>query len=252
MKIRTPRSLTIKLTILLAMIVMLITSGRLMNRSVAQYIGSSYCADDVYNYCLSQGRPVDSSCQCDMTACAGFPESDCTEVGQYLDTSRCICVSNPSYMGYCDTDPYAYGCPRSFDTVFGDKMRLFGCTINGGECPPSFGGGDGDICSYEAFAWCNLKGGSWDSQDCACSGVVNSDDTNATDCAAHQGTWTGSVCKNPKGACGDAGGSWNETYSLCVNPDGYYDASQCGATSDSLSSCIAQNKRWNPYICKCS
>src|SRR3954462_10658364 len=100
-----------------------LTTALLVTDGLAPQAGNaqlSDCAFEVYDYCFSQSRPVDtSSCTCNTNACMGIPESDCTEQGMYLDTSRCVCVANPSYIGYCDNDPYALGCPRSFDTVFG-------------------------------------------------------------------------------------------------------------------------------------
>ena len=184
---------------------------------------SSNCAFDAIQYCFAQGRPIDSNCECNLSACLSPPESDCTEVGQYLDTSRCICVSNPSAVGYCDNDPYALGCPRSFDPYL-DKIRVAGS---------GQGGGSVDICSFDAFTWCMVSGGSWSSDRCACNIGNNS---------------------SLETACGTAGGTWTLDWSgyICYKPSDYAADTHCGSSNASLSSCIAQNKKWNPNICACT
>lgn len=147
----------------------------------------------------------------------------------HLDYGACVCVSDPAFVYECDEDPYARGCPRSFDTVFGDQLR-----VRGGD--PLIGGGDGDICSFNSYAWCNTNGGSWSSYGCACSGVVAS---------------------NPPQACGDNGGSWYDPGpsaggGVCYNPSGFGSASQCASGTGSLNSCVSSGGRWNPYTCTCT
>jgi hypothetical protein len=204
---------------------------------------SSSCDYDVYDYCWSQGRNVDpSSCTCNPNSCLGVVESDCTEQGMYLSYSDCACHGNPSYTSVCDGDPYASGCPRSFDTVFAGQMRILqGCGYPGAEndpaCDPMIGGGSGDICSFESFAWCSTNGGSWSSYGCACSGVVSSGSTAQQTCTDAGGVWY-----NPGNSSG--GGT-------CYNPSGIGSASQCATTSESLSSCVSSSGLWNPYTCTC-
>lgn len=195
-------------------------------RSSAQYIGQSYCASEVYQYCFSQGRHVDpNSCTCDPNSCVGVVASDCTEVGRYLSYSDCACHDNPSYISVCDNDPYALGCPRSFDTVFAGQLRTYG--------------DDGDICSFGAYAWCNANGGWWSSSGCACSGLYDPNTQTAYD------------------ACGESGGQWVDFGNtaggwVCYSPSGFGAASQCGSTSETLYSCVSSQGRWNPYNCTCS
>lgn len=199
---------------------------------LAPRIGSAqwYCAFEVFDYCASQGRRVDpNSCECNPMSCFGVHETDCTEQGMHLDYGSCTCVSNPGYVYVCDSDQYAYGCPRSFDTVFGDQLRT-----RGGD--PLIGGGDGDICSFNSYVWCNENGGSWSSYGCACSGVVTTDAQQA--CERNDGTWY-----NPGPSAG--GG-------VCYNPSGYGDESQCASGTASLSSCVSSGGSWNPYTCTCA
>jgi len=191
---------------------------------------SAPCAFEVYDYCFSQGRNVDSStCTCNYMSCLGVPESDCTEQGMYLNYGSCTCVGNPGYVFVCDSDPYAYGCPRSFDTVFGDQLR-----VRDGD--PMIGGGNGDICSFSSYAWCNANSGSWSSYGCACSGVVGTNPQNA--CETDGGTWY-----NPGNSAG--GG-------VCYNPSGYGSGSQCAVSPGSMNGCISSGGRWNPYTCTCT
>ena len=205
---------------------------------------SSYCAFDVYEYCFAQNRPVDpNTCECNFSACLMPVATDCTEVGNYLDASTCTCVSNPSYIGICDNDPYALGCPRSFDTVFAGQLRILqGCGYPGAEydpaCNPMIGGGSADICSFDSFVWCNTNGGSWSSYGCACSGVVVSGQTAQQACASAGGVWY-----NPGNASG--GGT-------CYNPSGISQGYQCTTSTESLSSCVSSGGRWNPYNCTCA
>lgn len=191
---------------------------------------SQYCAFEAIEFCFSQGRNIDlNTCECNFMSCLGIAESDCTEQGAYLNYGSCTCVFNPGFVYVCDTDPYAYGCPRSFDTVFGDQLRT-----RGGN--PLIGGGDGDICSFNSFAWCFANNGSWSSYGCACSGVVTN---------------------NPQQACGDADGTWYDPGAsagggVCYNPSGYGAESQCASSTGSLSSCVSSGGRWNPYTCTCT
>jgi len=190
---------------------------------------SQYCADEVYEYCFSQNRPVDpNTCECIQSACLSPIATDCTEAGNHLDPSRCICVSDPAYVDYCANDPYLLGCPRSFDTIFGNLLRVGGS--------PYSGGGDPDVCSFSAYTWCAVNGGTWYSPGCACSFYPST---------------------NPSTACSTAGGTWvnngNEAGGgVCYNPSGYGAASNCASSSGSLSSCISSGGRWNPYTCTCT
>jgi hypothetical protein len=190
---------------------------------------SSYCDFDVYEYCFAQNHPVDpNTCECNLSACLSPVATDCTEVGNYLDASTCTCVSNPAYIGICDNDPYALGCPRSFDTVFGNLLRTGGS--------PYTGGGDGDVCSFSAYTWCANNGGSWYSPGCACSFYPSSNPSNA--CASAGGTWVNNG--------NSAGGG------VCYNPSGYGAESNCASSSASLYTCISSSGRWNPYTCTCT
>jgi hypothetical protein len=204
----------------------------------------SSCADEVYSYCWGQGRPVDpSTCQCDWSSCLGLPESDCTELSQHLDPSTCTCVSNPAFVGMCDNDPYAFGCPRSFDTVFASQLRVrYGCSHPNAStdpaCNPMIGAGDDDICSFDSYAWCAQNGGSWSSSGCACSGVVVSGQTQQQACSAVGGIWY-----NPGSSQG--GGT-------CYNPSGIGDDFEGTTTTETLASCIASSGQWNPYNCTCT
>ena len=234
------KKLRFKLAILSVLVILLALQAVELQTGKAQL----YCADDVYAYCWSQGRVVEpSTCECDWTSCLGMPESDCTEQGQYLDTSRCVCVSNPAVMGLCDNDPYALGCPRSFDTVFASQLRVrSGCShpnaATDPACNPMIGGGTDDICSFDSYAWCAQNGGSWSSYGCACSGIVtHPNQTQQQACAAVGGFWY-----NPGNATG--GGS-------CFNPSGINDEHQCTSTNETLASCVGGGGRWNPYNCTC-
>jgi hypothetical protein len=210
-----------------AMIATLFVLGALAPRSGNAQLS---CALEVYDYCFSQGRNVDpNNCECNPMSCLGLPASDCTEQGMYLNYGSCTCVSNPGYVFVCDIDPYAYGCPRSFDTVFGNQLRT-----RGGD--PLIGGGDGDICSFSSYAWCNVNNGSWSSYGCACSGLPST--SAQTACESNGGTWY------DPGA--SAGGP------ACYNPSGYGATSQCASGTGSLYSCVASGGRWNPYICTCT
>lgn len=212
-------------------IVILFTLINVLSPRINAQVG--HCDEGVYDYCWASGRNVDSNtCECNMQSCFGLPESDCTEQGQYLDTSRCICVSNPSYIGVCDNDPFALGCPRSFDTIMGAQIRLAACSHPdpvADPCDPMIGGGDGDICSFMAYAWCNTNGGTWSSYGCACGGIGTTD---APD------------------ACGDADGIWYQN--ICFNPSGFLSNLQCASSTASLASCISSNGYWNPYLCTCT
>ena len=220
MRTMTTAKLSYKLLILTVLTSALIAMYALGSRS--SNAQTEFCSEDVYQYCFSQNRPVNSyTCECDMSACLMPVASDCTEVGNYLDTSTCTCVSNPSYIGVCDNDPYAFGCPRSFDTVFAGQLRTFG--------------DDGDICSFNSVAWCNVNGGTWSSYGCACSGLGSS---TQQDCASNGGTWY-----DPGSSLG--GGR-------CQNPSGYGAQSQCASSTATLSSCVSSGGRWNPYTCVCT
>ena len=202
------------------------------------------CSDDLYDYCWSQNRPVDpNTCECNPNACLFPLASDCTEVGNHFDASTCTCVANPSDIGVCDVDPFALGCPRSFDTVFAGQLRILqGCGYPGAEndpaCNPMIGGGSADICSFESYTWCANNGGSWSSYGCACSGVTVSGQTPQQACGAANGVWY-----NPGNASG--GG-------VCYNPSGIGEGSLCGSSTQTLSSCVASGGRWNAYTCKCT
>ena len=154
-----------------------------------------YCASEVFQYCYAQNRPVDfNTCECNLSTCLNPTPGDCAEVGTYFDASTCTCVSNISYVGICDTDPYSLGCPRSFDTVFAGQLRILqGCGYPGAAwdpaCNPMIGGGSADICSFDSFAWCNTNGGSWSSYGCACSGVVLSGHSAQQACTGAGGVW---------------------------------------------------------------
>ena len=231
------KRLSFKLSIL-GVLGMLLTFSMVQLRSGK---AQSYCAASVYEYCWSQGRPVDpSTCECDWFSCLGLPESDCTENSQYLDYSTCTCVSNPSAVGYCDLDPYAYGCPRSFDTVFGNQLRVRqSCQHPDAwmdpSCNPMIGGGSDDICSFDSYIWCSQNGGTWSSYGCACSGIIASGQTQQQ-------------------ACTSAGGFWYDSGNgaSCYNPDGISDEYQCSSTNETLSTCASSGGRWNPYTCTCS
>lgn len=207
--------------------------------TVAQFT----CAAEVYDYCWSQNRPVDSTtCTCNLQYCLSPLSIDCTEVGNYFDAETCTCVGNPSEVSLCASDPYAQGCPRAFDTVFAGQMRARqGCDYPGSEndpgCDPMIGGGSDDICSFESFSWCASSGGSWSSYGCSCSGVTGSSGAQ-TACANAGGTWY-----NPGNTYG--GGS-------CYNPSGIGDGWQCGTSTQTLSSCVSTGGRWNPYNCTCT
>ena len=204
----------------------LITALFVVNLFKARSIGAqtfTNCANEVFNYCGSQSpaRRVDpSSCECDSNSCAGVVESDCQERGMYLSPSDCQCHENPSYISVCDSDPYALGCPRSFDTVFTGQLRTFG--------------DNGDVCSFNSFAWCNANGGSWSSYGCACSGVGSN---TAKDCESNGGSWSDFGSAHGGGACG--------------NPNGFGAGSQCATSTETLSSCVSSGGRWNPYTCTC-
>ena len=234
------KRLMYRLSILSILVILLILQTVELRSGKAQL----YCDEAVYEYCWSQGRVVDSNtCECDWFSCLGLPESDCTELGQYLDTSTCTCVSNPAVMGLCDNDPYALGCPRSFDTVFASQLRVRqGCSHPDAStdpaCNPMIGGGSDDICSFDSYAWCTHNGGSWSSYGCACSGIVVSGQTQQQACSAAGGFWY-----NPGNATG--GGS-------CYNPSGISQDFQCTTTTETLASCVASGGRWNPYNCTCT
>jgi hypothetical protein len=202
------------------------------------------CADDVYDYCWSQNRPVDPyTCECNISACLFPIASDCTEVGNHFDSSTCTCVANPSEVGVCDIDPFALGCPRSFDTVFAGQIRILqGCTYPNWQydpaCNPMIGGGTGDICSFESHSWCVTNGGSWSSYGCACSGVSNPGRDAEQTCGDVQGRWY-----NPGNVTG--GG-------VCYNPSNIGSAYQCSTSTQTLSSCAASGGAWNPYTCVCT
>lgn len=230
MHIKHRKQLICKLLVLGVLITTLVVLNLFRPRSIGAQTLTN-CADDVLNYCWSQSpaRNVDPySCQCDPNSCVGIPASDCQERGMYLSYSDCQCHENPSYISVCDNDPYALGCPRSFDTVFGNLLRSSGS--------PYYGGGDGDICSFSAFAWCANNGGSWYSPGCACSFYPSSSPSD--ECASAGGTWVNN---------GNAAGG-----GVCYNPSGYGAESQCGSSSATLSSCVQSNGRWNPYTCTCS
>jgi hypothetical protein len=220
---RKPLSLGIIIAVLCSLNVLAPRSGS----------AQAYCADEVYSYCWSQGRLVDPyTCECNMMSCLWIWETNCMQADMHIDYSTCTCTSDPSYMGMCDVDPFALGCPRSFDTVFGDQLR-----VRGGD--PLIGGGDGDICSFNSYAWCNANNGSWSSYGCACSGVV------------------ASSASSPQQACGDNGGTWYNPGSsagggVCYNPSGYGAESQCTSGTGSLNSCVSSGGRWNPYTCTCT
>lgn len=216
------RQLICKLLVLGILITGLFVFNLFRPRSIGAQTFTN-CADDVFSYCFSQSpaRRVDPySCECNPYSCAGAVESDCQEQGMYLSYSDCQCHENPSFMGVCDTDPYALGCPRSFDTVFAGQLRTFG--------------DDGDICSFSAFAWCNTNGGSWSSYGCACSGLGSS---TQQDCESNGGTWTDPGSAQGGGRCG--------------NPSGFGEESQCASSTETLSSCVSSGGRWNPYTCTC-
>lgn len=223
---RTPLSLGVVVAVLFSL-------GALAPQSGS---AQSSCAYDVYSYCWAQGRMVNpSTCECNMLSCLWIWETDCMQVGMHTDYSTCTCVSDPALIGKCDVDPFSLGCPRSFDTIFGDQLR-----VRDGD--PMIGGGSGDICSFNSFAWCAINNGTWSSYGCACSGVTST----PTD-----------PDRTPEEACGDNGGTWYDPGSaaggpVCYNPSGYGSASQCSSGTGSLSSCVSSNGHWNPYTCTCT
>ena len=194
---------------------------------------SWHCDTELFGYCYAQNRPVDpDTCECKLTACISPTPGDCAESGQYFDASSCTCVNNIAAIGICDTDPYALGCPRSFDTVFAGQLRILqGCGVPS-SCPPTFGGGNGDICSFQSFSWCAHNNGDWSSYGCACSGIVSN---------------AGQT------SCNEAGGAWYTSPGggVCYNPSGIGEGSLCATSNQTLAGCVASGGRWNPYQCTC-
>jgi len=241
METNTSNWLRIKIAILGILLVVFAASYVLPpKRAEAQ---SANCDESVYEYCFAQNRPVDpNTCTCNESLCLNPIWTDCAEVGNYLDPSTCTCVTNPSFIGYCDNDPYAEGCPRSFDVVFASQVRfLRGCDperLWEPICDPMIGGGSGDICSYESVSWCTQNGGTWDSSACACDGIGDPDGTAAQKCAAAGGSWY-----IPTDFPLDPG--------VCYNPTNIGSGMECTTTSDSLMSCVASGGRWNGYQCHC-
>lgn len=138
----------------------------------------SSCAQEVYEFCWSQGRPVDkTTCDCNFNSCMSMLPSDCEEQGGYMDISTCTCHMPPGEQSLCDRDPYALGCPRNPDT----------------------GGGAG-VCSFASYSWCNQNGGQWSSDNCTCNFQTT------TGCIA--GTSTPDSCTN-------AGGTWDPNNCVC-------------------------------------
>lgn len=209
-------------------------------RSNAQL--GSHCDSEVLAYCFAQNRPVDwNTCECNLNTCLNPTPGDCAEAGQYFDASTCTCVNNIAVIGICDTDPYALGCPRSFDTVFAGQLRILqGCGYPGAEndpaCNPMIGGGSEDICSFQSFSWCAHNDGIWSSHGCACGGIVPN--TAQTSCTDADGTWY-----NPGSSSG--GG-------VCYNPSGIDEGSLCATSNETLASCAGSGGRWNPYKCTCN
>lgn len=232
-----------KLITLGVLVVVLVALHTITPRSSNAQLGG-YCASEVFQYCYAQNRPVDfNTCECNLSTCLNPMPGDCAEVGTYFDAATCTCVPNISYVGICDTDPYALGCPRSFDTVFAGQLRILqGCGYPGAafdpSCNPMIGGGSADICSFDSFAWCNANEGYWSSYGCACSGVVLPGQTGQESCTGAGGVWY-----NPGNAAG--GGT-------CYNPSGMSEGYQCASSSASLATCVASGGRWNPYMCTCS
>lgn len=237
------RKLGTKFLVLGALIMALLALGAPESRRAVAQV--ELCSDEVYQYCISQNRPVDpNTCECVLTACINPLEADCLEVGRALNTATCTCVSNElSAINYCHDDPYLLGCPRSFDTVFAGQMRILqGCGYPGASsdpyCNPMIGGGSADICSFDSYAWCVSNGGSWSSYGCACSGVVSSGSNAQTTCTTAGGTWYN--------AGSSAGGG------VCYNPTGISWDFQCGSSSiNTLAGCAGVGGRYNPYNCKC-
>lgn len=195
-------------------------------RSNAQL--STHCDSEVLSYCFALNRPVNwDTCECNLTACFSPTQGDCAEAGQFFDASNCTCVNNISAIGICDTDPYASGCPRSFDRVFANQLR----TLQGG-----LGGGSEDICSFESYSWCANNNGDWSSYGCACSGVTSSGGQTACDDA--DGTWY-----NPGNSLG--GG-------VCTDPSGIGEGSLCATSNQTMGDCVGSGGRWNPYKCTCT
>ena len=242
MKSTVIQPLTYKLIILAVLVAALVVLQKFALRS--SNAQSSYCAFEVYEYCFAQNHPVDpNTCECNMFACLNPVEIDCTEVGKYLDPSTCTCVSNPSYVGICDNDPYALGCPRSFDTVFANELRIgYGCSYSNSwmdpACNPMIGGGTGDVCSFDSYSWCAQTGGSWSGYGCACSGIVTSGQSQQAACTSAGGTWY-----DP----GNTGGGGR-----CYNPIGMGQGNQCTTSNQTFSSCVASGGRWNPFKCTCA
>jgi hypothetical protein len=194
------------------------------------------CAAEVYDYCWAQGRNVDpETCTCNMETCFGLPASDCTEQGAYLNTNICVCVGNPGETNYCATDPYALGCPRSFDTVMGNAIRAASCANP--PCDPMIGGGDADICSFGSYAWCNTNGGSWSSYGCSCS-IPPGTTSAQSQCSASGGDWVA----HPSSSGGG----------VCYNPSNFPVGSQCSQSTESMAACQASNGHWNGLTCHCT
>jgi hypothetical protein len=142
--------------------------------------GRTVCSDhDVYDFCWSQGRNVDpNTCDCNPNSCLGVPESDCTEQGGWLDYGTCTCRLDYGYVGMCDIDPYAYGCPRN----------------------PGGLGDPGRLCSFDGYVNCRENRGAWDDWTCSCYYITTSNTcgaelSNVQSCEAAGGTWNQDQCR---------------------------------------------------------
>jgi len=141
------------------------------------------CGIETFEYCDQFGLWVNPM-TCGCAAYCPLVSADCQEVGKTLDYESCQCVGGwLTPIGICDSDPYALGCPRSFDTVFGGVTPGYGwglCPSGGGSTCTSMGGSynyntctctiasQTGFCSAAAQNACTGAGGTVNTQNCTC------------------------------------------------------------------------------------
>jgi hypothetical protein len=146
------------------------------------------CDSSVYEFCFSQGRGVDSTnCICDTSVCLGIAESDCTEIGEYLNTSTCTCA--PGNM-----TPWCSGSVAN--QCFNENRPINPITCS---CDPVTEDGGMPQCSFESYVWCQEHGGIWGGGTCLCGFEDTNQDCTASSadidsCVTHGGVWNYSRC----------------------------------------------------------
>jgi hypothetical protein len=112
-------------------------------------------------------------------------EPDCTEQGHSgLNYNTCQCYGGTqSALTVCDFNPYAHGCPGSFDSIFSGVTEYYGtgqCSRSSSSSCASIGGFYNytscscnvatvtGFCSSTAISACQNSGGTLNTQNCTC------------------------------------------------------------------------------------